>query len=944
MIQRSVLESRLRGSIAGEIDFSSRARAEYSSDASNYRIVPTGVVSPQSIDDVLAIREICSELGVPITSRGGGTSVAGNAIGSGLVMDLSRHMNRVIEIDAEARTARVQPGTILSDLQRAAAPHGLRFGPDPSTYTRCTIGGVLGNNACGPHALAYGRAADNVVEMDWLTGGGQRITSADGVDPIPGLAELIREHLAVIRTEFGRFPRQVSGYSLEHLLPENGARLAKALVGTEGTCGIMLEGTVSLQPVSAAPLLVVLGYDSMDAAADDVPNLLPFQPLAMEGLDHRIVDVVRESRGPGYVPDLPEGAGWLFVEMPGGTLEEARSRAEELVRAAHAIGSAWFPPGSEATRLWQIRADGAGLAGRTETGEQAWPGWEDAAVPPEHLGSYLRDFDDLLADHDVSGLAYGHFGDGCVHVRLDMPLAEHAERMRPFITEANELVLKYGGSPSGEHGDGRARGELLARMYSGEAVRLFGRFKHLFDPDNLLNPGVIVDPEPFDANLRRPQALPIAAAGGFSFAHDGGDATATFHRCVGVGKCRATSGGFMCPSYRATGNEKDSTRGRARVLQEMANGRLVTGGFGSPEVLESLDLCLACKACGTECPTGIDMAAYKAEALHRRYGGRIRPVTHYTLGWLPRWARLASPFATLVNVLARVSWLRKPGLSVAGMDSRRGVPAFARRRLSKLARLSGRSRQREPSRQGDRAGEERQAVAVWADSFTEYFSPEQGMHLIDLLDSAGFDAELVAPGACCGLTWISTGQLDTAKRKLADTVGHLLPHIEAGRRIIGIEPSCTAVLRSDLLELLPDDERARTVARETRTLAELLTSAMREGWRPPRLDGTTIVVQPHCHHEAVMSYRPDLEVLEATGATLITVEGCCGLAGNFGMERGHYDVSVAVAENGVLPILREHPEAVVLADGFSCQTQIEQLAGRGSMHLATLLATRGSID
>lgn len=927
------LERRLRALLPEDTDFSDRARAEYASDASNYRVLPTGVVRPHSADDIVEVRSVCDEFGIPLTTRGGGTSVAGNSIGTGVVMDLSRHMHRLISIDPDARTARVEPGAVLSTIQRAAQPFGLRFGPDPSTYSRCTIGGVMGNNACGPHSLAFGRAAESIVEMDWLTGSGDRFVAGAGTASVPGLEELVASNLAVMRTEFGRFPRQVSGYSLEHLLPENGRNLARALVGTEGTCGVMLGGTITLQPLATVTVLVVLGYDSMAEAADDVPTLLPLRPLAMEGLDHRIVDAVRRSQGAGYVPELPAGAGWLFVQVAGSTEAEAVAAADLLAATSSAVASARFPAGPLATRLWQIRADGAGLAGRTAAGEQAWPGWEDAAVPPEHLGSYLRDFEALLGSHGLTGIPYGHFGDGCVHVRLDLPLANAPERMRPFITEATDLVLRYGGSPSGEHGDGRARSELLAEMYSPQALTLFRRFKYLFDPQNLLNPGVVVDPEPFDRDLRRPQALPLLASGGFAFAEDGGDATTSFHRCVGVGKCRATSGGFMCPSYRATMNEKDSTRGRARVLQEMANGQMLTSGYASAAVLESLDLCLSCKACGSECPAGVDMATFKAEALHQAYRGKIRPLTHYTLGWLPWLAQIASPFASWVNRAGRVPWLRRTGMRLAGMDERRGLPRFAERRLSRAHMRAG-----EPHRSDASPGG---AVAVWADSFSEYFSPAQGLDMISLLRSAGYSPELVPPGACCGLTWISTGQLETARRKLRSTVAQLAPYLTRGTRIVGIEPSCTAVLRSDLLELLPTDENAREVAEGVQTLAELLVEAIGRGWQPPSLRGETIVVQPHCHHQAVMKYRADVEVLEATGATIVAVEGCCGLAGNFGMERGHYEVSVAVAENGILPVLREYPEALILADGFSCQTQIEQLAARKSMHLASLL-TRAS--
>ena len=582
------------------MDASARRRAEYSSDASNYRVVPRAVVFPRSADDVLAAAAVCRELAVPLTARGGGTSIAGNSVGPGVVLDLSRHLNQVISIDPEARTAVVQPGVVLDQLQRAAGHHGLRFGPDPSTHSRCTVGGMIGNNSCGAHAMAYGTTAANVVALDALDGAGRRLRIAAGHDPVPGLGAFVAERVAPIGHEFGRFRRQVSGYSLEHLLPSRGGSLARALTGTEGTCCVVLGATVSLVPVPAATALCVLGYPDMPAAADAVPGLDGSPVLALEGIDARLVDVVRAHRANAAVPALPAGAAWLFAELGGASAAEALAAARSLAAAAGAVDSLVVPAGPEAATLWQIREDGAGLGSRTADGAPAWPGWEDAAVPPEHLGPYLREFTALLDAYHLDGLLYGHFGDGCVHIRIDFPLTDHPQRLRPFLTEAARLVASYGGSISGEHGDGRARSELLPVMFSRAAIDAFAAFKGLFDPDGLLNPGVIVDARPVDADLRLPAARPLRAVGGFALATDDGDLSRAVHRCVGMGKCRADNGpagGFMCPSYLATRDEKDSTRGRARVLQELANGTLVTGGWRAPEVHEALDLCLSCKAC-----------------------------------------------------------------------------------------------------------------------------------------------------------------------------------------------------------------------------------------------------------------------------------------------------------------------------------------------------------
>jgi FAD/FMN-containing dehydrogenase/Fe-S oxidoreductase len=935
----------LRAAVRGSVDDSSRRRAEYSTDASNYRVVPQVVVFPRDTDDVLAALDVARSAGVPVTSRGGGTSVAGNAIGTGVVIDLSRHVNRVLEIDPDARTARVEPGVILTDLQTAAAPHGLRFGPDPSTQARATLGGMIGNNACGPRAVAYGRTADNVVDLDVIDGLGRRFTAGRGLDPVPGLDALVRANMETLRTELGRFGRQVSGYSLEHLLPENGMDLAKALVGTEGTVVTVLGATVNLVPVPPAPVLVVLGYPDMASAADVVPALLAHAPLAIEGIDARLVDVVRRAQGASAVPTLPAGGGWMMVEVGGATLDEALERAHALAADAGTDAVGIFPPGPDAAAMWRIRADGAGLAGRTASGAQAWPGFEDSAVPPARLGAYLRELEALMASHGVDGLAYGHFGDGCVHLRLDIPLERSGNPLRAFMTDAAHLVAAHGGSLSGEHGDGRARSELLPVMYSPAAIGAFEAFKDLLDPRDLLNPGVLVRPRPLDADLRRPHARPLPAApSGFAFAHDAGDFTTAVHRCVGVGKCRSDTSaadGFMCPSYLATRDEKDSTRGRARVLQEMANGTLVTRGWSSPEVHEALDLCLGCKACSSDCPAGVDMAQYKSEVLHRTYRRRLRPVGHYVLGWLPRWIRLVTAvpgLAWLANTALGVRPIAKVVLAAGGMDTRRSMVTFASTPFRTAWKRDGGQSVVTPV--GTPA---RPKVVLWTDSFSDSLAPSVPHAAVAVLTAAGYEVIVPDEQACCGLTWITTGQLDGARKRLTQLLGVLGPFAVNGIPIVGLEPSCTAVLRSDLRDLFPDDPRAVAVARETRTLAELLTAPAPVGpgdrWALPDLSDVTAVVQPHCHHHSVMTFTADRSLLTAAGAQFSTLAGCCGLAGNFGMEKGHYDVSVAVAEHELLPALRAAaPGDVFLADGFSCRTQADQLADVQGVHLAELLA------
>ena len=937
------LAAALRRAGLDDVDPSNRRRAEYSSDASNYRVVPSVVAFPRHADEAGAALRVAREHGVPLTSRGAGTSIAGNAVGSGIVLDFSRHLNRVIAIDPDACTASVEPGAILDSITLAGRPHGLRFGPDPSTHARATIGGSLGNNACGSRALAYGRTADNVVDLDVVTAPGVRFTArrygrdgltSDGPEGplLAALGGIVDERLGLIRTEFGRFNRQVSGYSLEHLLPEGGVDLARFLVGTEGTLGVVLGATVRLVEAPRAVALTVLGYPDMASAADAVPGLLPHRPVALEGMDARLVGVVRARRGATAVPDLPRGEGWLFVETAGATDAEARAAAEKLIPDAACLDSA-VVSGPAARALWRIREDGAGLGGRTPAGAPAWPGWEDAAVPPSQLGEYLREFGELMSEHRLDALTYGHFGDGCVHARIDFPLSTEPAKYREFVVAAAQLVASHGGSMSGEHGDGRARGELLSYMYSAEAIETFAAVKHAFDPADILNPGVIVAPAPIDTDLRVPAAKPLRTKLAFSYPHDDGDLAVAVHRCVGVGKCRAdgtAAGGVMCPSYLATHDEKDSTRGRARVLQELANGSLVKG-FRSDEVTESLDLCLSCKGCASDCPAGIDMATYKAEALHQRYRRRLRPAAHYALGWLPRWSRLAAKSPRLINSALANPTLAAAAKRLGGIDGRRPLPRFARKTFRRW--FEGQTIETMLN-DGSESGP---PVLLWVDTFTEHFTPAVGAAAVRVLEAAGYVVRLTGESVCCGLTWISTGQLDGARKRLRKTLDALEPALEAGVPIVGLEPSCTAVLRNDVVELLPDDWRAAKVAEATMTLAELLTAT--PGWVPPRLDGVRALAQPHCHQHAVMGWQADADLLARAGAHVDTVGGCCGLAGNFGVERGHYDVSVAVAETALLPAVRAaRHDAVILADGFSCRTQLEQLGRVHSVHLAQLLA------
>ncbi len=932
------LAAALRRAGLADVDDSGLARALYSSDGSLYRVLPQAVVRPRHPDELVGALEVCRSLGVPLTARGAGTSIAGNAVGPGVVVDTSRYLTRVRSIDAEARTATVDPGVVQAALQAAVRPHGLRFGPDPSTHNRCTVGGMIGNNACGSRALGYGRTSDNVVGLDVVTGGGERLTLGTGNDVVPPspaldrLQDLVAGDLAAIRTELGRFGRQVSGYSLEHLLPERGFDVSRALVGSEGTLALVLGATVRL--VADAPFrgLVVLGYPSMAEAADATPALLPHGPTAVEGLDERIVQRLRDVPA-ATVPDLPRGGGWLVVELTGDSVAEVEAKAKGVLADAGALDSLVVTDVAEAAAIWRIREDGAGLAARTSDGRPAHAGWEDAAVPVESLGTYLREFEALLDEHSLQGVPYGHFGDGCVHVRIDFPFGREPDRgreaYRSFVTDAAALVARHGGSISGEHGDGRARGELLATMYSGRVLSLFERVKAVFDPDDVLNPGVLVRPAPVDADVRVAAAPRLTTGLALAYPHDGGDFSNAVHRCTGVGKCRAdlsASGGVMCPSFVATRNEKDSTRGRARVLQEMvAPGGPVTD-WRSPEVHEALDLCLSCKGCSRDCPTGVDMAAYKSEVLHQSYRRRIRPRSHYVLGRLPLWSDLAARTPRLANALTSSRLGGRLAKWTAGVDQRRSLPAFATRtfRADWAAR---------PAAAGDG-----RPVALWVDSFTDHFAPSVAHAAVAVLEDAGYSVQVPGADTCCGLTWITTGQLDAARRVVGSTVAALAPLAAAGVPIVGVEPSCTAVLRGEAKDLVPGAE-AEAVAAATRTLAELLSDT--PGWTPPDLTGLPVVAQPHCHHHATMGWTTDERLLRDAGAEVQRLGGCCGLAGNWGVEKGHHDVSVAIAEHQLLPAVAALPDdGVVLADGFSCRTQLDDLAGRRGLHLAELLAQR----
>ncbi|MEU4247954.1 FAD-binding and (Fe-S)-binding domain-containing protein [Amycolatopsis sp. NPDC026612] len=965
-IDTSALAAALREQVDGEVRFDRGTRAAYSTDASNFRQVPLGVVLPRTPDDAVAAIAVAREFGAPVLSRGGGTSLAGQCTNTAVVLDFSKYCHRLESVDAEARTCVVQPGIVLDDLNRQLADTGLRFGPEPATHMNCTLGGMIGNNSCGATAQRTGKVVDNIARLEVLTYDGTRFWCGETTDEEYAEIErhgdkraAIYRQLRRLRDEYGDevrrrypdIPRRVSGYNLDSLLPEHHFDIAGLLVGSESTLVTVLRAELELVPVLPERTLVVLGYPDIATAADAVPAVLPHEPVALEGVDHKLIrDQQIKDMNPKALGELPHGRAFLMVQFAAGTHEEAEQQAHKMLDALHGTEHEadveFLDDPAREHELWQVREAGLGatahLPGRPDTFE----GWEDSAVAPDRLGEYLRKLTALYEEFGYAGdtgpSLYGHFGQGCVHTRIpfDLYSADGVATYRRFMERAADLVAELGGSFSGEHGDGQSRGELLPRMFGADLVTAFGRLKAVFDPGNRMNPGKVVAPYRLDENLRLgagwapadPQDLY------FRFPDDGGSFAQAANRCVGVGRCRqhTTSGGqVMCPSYQVTGEEEHSTRGRARLLFEMLDGHgdsPVGDGWRSTDVREALDLCLACKGCKTDCPANVDMATYKAEFLAHHYEGRPwrRPRSDFTMGWLPAFAQVVGRLRAgrVVNALTHAPGLSRLATLAAGVEDRE-VPLFA-----------GETLQQWFTRRGPAGTGARGTVLLWPDTFTNSFHPHVGQAAVRVMEDAGWRVTMPSAALCCGLTWISTGQLGVAKHILARTVRELAAHLHDGGLVVGLEPSCTAVFRSDAADLFPGDQDVRRLRAQTVTLAELLTEHS-PGYRPPRLDAKAIA-QVHCHQHAVMGWDADRKLLEAAGVDAEHLDsGCCGLAGNFGFEKGHLEVSEACAERVLLPRVRDAaPDTAVLADGFSCRTQLHELdsGGREGVHLAELLA------
>jgi FAD/FMN-containing dehydrogenase/Fe-S oxidoreductase len=942
-----LLAAELRATITGEVRFDEGTRALYAVDGSNYRQVPIGIVIPRSIEDVIQTVALARKHNAPLLPRGGGTSLSGQSCNVAVIVDFSKYLNQIIEINPSEKYAWVQPGCVLDKLRNRANEFNLTFGPDPSTHEYCNLGGMIGNNSCGVHSIMAGRTVDNVLELDILTYDGERMRVGPTSDAeyeeivraggrrgeIYSRLRALRDQYAdLIRSRYPNIPRRVSGYSLDELLPQHGFNVAKSLVGAEGTCVITLAAKVRLVDWPKKRTTVVLGYKDVYAAADNVPEVCKSKPIGLEGMDDVLIsNMNKKGLHPKSIAMLPEGKGWLLCEFGGETKEESNAKAralmEQLSRQPDPPNMKLFIDEQETLLVWKARESGLGATSQVPGEPEAWEGWEDAAVSPEKLGRYLRALHRLLAKYGYHCALYGHFGDACVHMRIDFDLVTEAgiKKFRAFVEEAADMVVALGGSLSGEHGDGQARGELLVRMFGPELMEGFREFKRIWDPRWKMNPGKKIDANPLDQNLRLGATYrPAPVKTYFSFPEDHGHFPETTLRCVGVSKCRKEDGGAMCPSYMATREEKHSTRGRARLLFEMLRGETLKDGWKNEYLKDALDLCLACKACKSECPINVDMATYKAEFLAHYYEGRSRPRAAYSMGLIQRWAGMARIAPWLVNFLGRAPGTSQLTKWVGGISQKRNMPAFAAETFTAWFR------QRKVENQG------RPQVILWPDTFSNNFHPDISKAAVEVLEHAGYQVRIPQQALCCGRPLYDFGMLDQAKATLQQTLAVLRPDIEAGTPIIGLEPSCVSVFRDEMTNLLGKNLEAQKLKSQTYLLSEFLVN--QADYRPPQLKRKAIV-HAHCHHKSVLKFDSESELLKRTGLDFHVLDsGCCGMAGSFGFEAEKYDVSVKIGERVLLPAVRAAAaDTLIITDGFSCYQQIEGLTGRKALHITEVL-------
>jgi len=945
------LERTLKREIRGEVRFDRGSRALYATDGSNYRQIPIGLVIPRDAEDVIAAVATCRRHDAPVLPRGAGTSLAGQCCNVAVVLDFTKYMNRIVEIDPVRRFARVQPGAVLDSLRNRAEAHHLTFGPDPSTHSRCTLGGMIGNNSCGTHSLLAGKTVDNVEELNILLYDGTRLTvgagTLDAIDSAHGRRDEIHSRLLALRERYGdrvrerfpRIPRRVSGYNLDELLPENGFHIARALVGTEGTCAIVLEAKLKLIDSPQHRSLVGLGYPDAFAAADHVPEILQFRPIGLEGFEGSMVDGLRRKGAPNL--DLvPDGRGYLLVEFGFDSADKATQAATRFVDWVKQLQDGptvrLYSP-TEARSMWRIREAGPRAAATAPGAPLEWEGWDDAAVAPEKLGAYLRELRALLDQYEYQTGFYGHFGHGCIHMRVNFDLETESgiRKYGEFVNRAADLVISYGGSLSGEHGDGQSRGALLPKMFGDELVGAFREFKAIWDPDNKLNPHKVVDAYQPTENLRLgADYAPRRPRTHFAFPDDGGSIERASLRCVGLGECRKHDAGSMCPSYMVTLEEQHSTRGRAHMLFELLQGELVLDGWQDDHVKESLDLCLSCKACKSECPANVDMATYRAEFLSHYYEGQRRPIQAYAFGLIDRWLRWGAVAASLANAAIQTPGLSHTLKAVLQVAPERRLPRLAARTFRQWARKHGvRTVSASEAHQSPTGSD----VVLWVDTFNNYFHPETSRAALEVLQSAGYSVSIPRRTLCCGRPLYDFGFLDRAKHYLRSILTELSDVIDAGVPIVVLEPSCASVFRDELRNLFPTDERANRLCSQTFLLSELLESARRP-YKPPLLE-RKVLLHGHCHQKALMKMSHEEGLLRRMGITLDSPDaGCCGMAGAFGFEAGKFPVSQAIGERVLLPAVRAaSPDTLIVADGFSCREQIEQATGRRPMHLAEVL-------
>jgi FAD/FMN-containing dehydrogenase/Fe-S oxidoreductase len=960
--QAAGLEQELKQTVRGEVRFDRGSRALYATDGSNYRQVPIGLVVPRDAEDAIAAVAACKKMGAPILPRGAGTSLAGQCCNVAVVLDFTKYLNHILEINPEQRFARVQPGVVLDSLRDSCEVHQLTFAPDPATHNRCSIGGMIGNNSCGTHSLLGGKTVDNVEELRIVLADGTQLTvgatsevefdrivreGGRRAEVYSKLRALRDQYEPLIRAKFPQIPRRVSGYNLDELLPERGFHLARALVGTEGTCAVVLEAKVRLIHSPQHRSLVGLGYQDAFQAADHVMEILELHPIGLEGMEGSIIDALKQRRAPN-MELIPEGGGLLLVEFGADDPKQAQDLAEQLVERLRRVPS---PPTSriyttrEARAVWQIREAGPRAAAFAPGAPAEWEGWDDAAVAPEKLGGYLRDIRKLMNEYEYKGSFYGHFGHGCIHMRVsfDLESEKGVRNYGEFVERAADLVVSYGGSLSGEHGDGQSRGALLPKMFGPELVKAFGEFRAAWDPENRMNPGKVVNAYLPTENLRLgADYKPLEPHTHFQFPEDGGSFAKASLRCLGLGACRKQAG-TMCPSYMVTLEEEHSTRGRAHMLFEMLQGEVTREGWNDEQVKRSLDLCLSCKACKTECPANVDIATYKGEFLSHYYQGRRRPLNAYVFGLIDKWLRFGSHTPSLVNFLNRAPVISQLMRRILHLAPQRPMPLLASQNFRRWAQKNHvpdengcnvRNSEKPPQARGE--------VVLWADTFNNYLHPETSRAALEVLAMAGFHVRVPRQHLCCGRPLYDFGMLEEAKVYLRNILESLGGPIDAGLAVVVLEPSCASVFRDELCNLFPENRRAQRLRNQTFLLSEFLERQAPD-FQPPKL-ARKILLHGHCHHKSLMKMKDEEGILRKMGAEVESLDtGCCGMAGPFGFEKDKYAVSQAIGERVLLPAVRRSgADTLIVSDGFSCREQILQATGRRAIHLAEAIQLAGN--